>query len=158
MIYVAMLYHDWLYILAKEQFIPLCHSSNTDELRECLGKYHSARSSSDDSGKLFKSNISIVHRLQAQPFLEELYAPDNISCCLGVTPDYSLPRRTKQKIVVIQRDFCISYVNNLSSQISYATRQFEKTHHAIFGTDPQSPKNAYHIEVTTWRVQENIEI
>lgn len=50
MIYAAMLYHDWLYILAKEQFIPLCHSSNTDELRECLGKYYSARSSSDDSG------------------------------------------------------------------------------------------------------------
>lgn len=138
------IYHDWLDALAKEQFIPLCRSSSTDELRKCLGEYYSALSSSDNSDKLFKSNISIVHRLQAQPFLEELHAPDNISCCPGGTPDHSLPRRIKQKIVVIQRDFCISHVDYLSSPISCATRQLEKTHHAVFGTEPQNPKNPYH--------------
>lgn len=138
------MYHNWLYTLAQEQFIPLCLSNSTDELRECLGEYYSALSSSDNSDKLFKSNISIVHRLQAQPFLEELHAPDNTSCCPGVTPDYSLPRQTKQKIVVIQRDFCVSRVDQLSTQISRATQQLEKTHHAVFGTEPQSPQNTCH--------------
>lgn len=140
---IYSVYHDWLHTLAKDQFVPLCPSSNTDKLCECLGEYYSALGTSDDSAKLFKSNVSIVHRFQAQPFLEELHVTNEVSCHASAAIDYSLPRRTKRKTIVVQKDLCISRVGSFSSPISKATQQLANTHHAVFGTEPAKCKFWY---------------
>lgn len=126
-------YGEWLQNLVDNQFMPVCGAQRID-IAESAKTYFTTLSSTKESSELFKSNISIVHRFQVQPFLEEIDVMAEDYCAHGGVNPYSLPRQSKRVSVGSQDDLCISTVYQLNAPILRATKLLTDTHKAVFGT------------------------